>query len=203
MPCLCRISPSTFGSRSKTSAAAFGEREARHDVGHDAHARRRRPPRRARRRPAGRSGSAPRSNGCGRRICAAGRRAAASRPTGWAPAGSSRLARCTRTMSSSVSASRARSLRSGSSRTAGRPGGSIVAMSQPEPLTQSTSVVVAVQVGDARLHRGVAAAMQHELRIARRAGAWCRRAARDRAARRRSGRPRLRASRSTHALFMA
>ena len=43
------------------------------------------------------------------------------------------------TMSSSDNLSSARSLRSGSSRTAGRPAGSIVPMSQPEPLTQITS----------------------------------------------------------------
>ena len=38
-------------------------------------------------------------------------------------------------------------------------------MSQPEPLTQSTSTVVAVEIGQLRLHRGVAAAMQHQPRI--------------------------------------
>jgi len=47
--------------------------------------------------------------------------------------GSSRLARWMRTMSSSVSASRARNFWIGARRTAGRPGGSIFAMSQPLP----------------------------------------------------------------------
>ncbi len=53
--------------------------------------------------------------------------------------------------------------------------------------------VVAVEIGNARLHRGVAAAVQDELRDRRRAGASCRRAARDRARcrRSRSGRRRL------------
>ena len=55
--------------------------------------------------------------------------------------GSSSQARCTRIMSSSLSASRRRSVRSGSSLTAGSPAGSIVAMSRPEPLTHSTACV--------------------------------------------------------------
>ena len=59
----------------------------------------------------------------------------------------------------------ARSLRSGASRTAGRPAGSIVAMSQPEPLTHSTSACSPSRSGSARLDRGVAAAVQHEHRI--------------------------------------
>ena len=43
------------------------------------------------------------------------------------------------TMSSSDNLASARSLRSGSRRTAGRPAGSMLPMSQPEPLMQITS----------------------------------------------------------------
>ena len=52
---------------------------------------------------------------------------------------SSRLARWTFTMSSSLSACSPSSSRSGERRTAGSPGASIVPMSQPLPLTQRTS----------------------------------------------------------------
>ena len=95
-------------------------------------------------------------------------------------------------MSSSVSASRARSLRSGSSRTAGRPGGLDRRHVPAGALDAEHVDLLADEVGSARLDRGVAAAVQHELRVARRAAAWCRRAARDRAATpsRHSGRPR-------------
>ena len=86
-------------------------------------------------------------------------------------------------MSSSLSVSRERSLRSRSSRTAGMPAGSIAAMSQPEPLTHSTSTVSPSRSGMRGLDRGVAAAMQHEPRIAAEQAACCRRAAPDRAPR--------------------
>ena len=90
---------------------------------------------------------------------------------------SSRLTRWKLTMSSSDSLSSLRSLRSGSSFTAGRPGGSMTAMSQPEPLTHSTSCVSPEQVGhlglDARCCRRRAAPASGR----RPAGAWCRCAA--------------------------
>ena len=70
------------------------------------------------------------------------------------------------TMSSSDSLSSARSLRSGASRTAGRPAGSILPMSQPEPLMQITSTSSPSMSFTIGLDRGVAAAMQHQLRIA-------------------------------------
>ena len=55
---------------------------------------------------------------------------------------------------------------SGASFTAGRPAGSMVPMSQPLPLTQRTSQLVAEEVRHTRLDRGVAAAMQHQPRVA-------------------------------------
>ena len=55
---------------------------------------------------------------------------------------------------------------SGSSFTAGRPGGSIVPMSQPEPLTHSTLCVAPRRSVAVRLHRRIAAAVQHQQRVA-------------------------------------
>ena len=59
-----------------------------------------------------------------------------------------------------------RNLRSGASRTAGSPAGSIAAMSQPLPLTHSTSASSPSRSRDDGLDRGVAAAVQHEPRLA-------------------------------------
>ena len=73
------------------------------------------------------------TNLCGRKACSK------VSTEGFGAAGSSRFSRWTRTMSSSVSSVRARSLRRRSRRTAGSPAGSIAAMSAPEPLTQSTA----------------------------------------------------------------
>ena len=96
-------------------------------------------------------------------------------------AGSSRLARWMLTMSSSDSASRARSLRSGARRTAGRPAGSISADVPAAALDAQHLGRVADEVGQHGLDRGVAAAMQHEARIAAEQARGMRRAARDQA----------------------
>ena len=45
------------------------------------------------------------------------------------------------------------------------PAGSIVPISQPEPLTQKHVDSLAVEIGELRLHRGVAAAVQHQPRV--------------------------------------
>ena len=65
-------------------------------------------------------------------------------------------------------------------------------MSRPEPLTHSTSCVSPARSSISRLERGVAAAVQHQRRLAARAAASCRRAApapRPRPARRRPRSP--------------
>ena len=59
-----------------------------------------------------------------------------------------------------------RSLRRFSSRTAGRPAGSIIAHVPARALDAQDVGLLAVQIAHAGLDRGVAAAMQHELRIA-------------------------------------
>ncbi len=70
---------------------------------------------------------------CGRKACSS------VSIDGLGALGSIRLARWYSTMSSSLSASNSASRRNGASRTAGKPAGSMRAMSQPEPLTQITS----------------------------------------------------------------
>ena len=66
----------------------------------------------------------------------AGMKACSSISTdGTGASGSRRSPCCTRTKSSSLIVSRVRKACNGASRTAGRPAGSIVPMSQPEPLT--------------------------------------------------------------------
>ena len=166
MPCLARISPSTSGFALEHLGRQLGELEARDHVGHEPHGAVRTPRAPAPRRRAGRPGSAPRRRACGRRTCAAGRRAAASRPTGWARPRRAGSARWALTMSSSESASSARSRRSGASFTAGSPAGSMAPMSQPEPLTHSTSCRSPSRSVIMRLDRGVAAAVQHQQRVA-------------------------------------
>jgi hypothetical protein len=67
------------------------------------------------------------TNLCGRKACSS------VSTDGLGARESNRLVRWKLTMSSSASLSRVRSLRSGASFTAGRPAGSMVPMSQPEP----------------------------------------------------------------------
>jgi hypothetical protein len=74
-------------------------------------------------------------NLCGRKACSS------VSTEGLGAVLSSRLQRCTLTMSSSDSACRPSSACSGASRTAGSPGASMVPMSQPLPLTHSTSTL--------------------------------------------------------------
>ena len=166
MPCLSRIRPSTDGSCVEDFGRRLGEVEARHDVGHEAQRLAEHLRGRSARCPPGRRWPGSRSNACGRRICAAGRRAAASRPTDWARTGSIRLARCSATMSSSESFVSLRALSSGAEldrRQALRLDDAHV----PAAALDAEHVpFVADEIGGLGLDRGVAAAMQHEARIA-------------------------------------
>ena len=71
----------------------------------------------------------------------AGMKACSSISTdGEGASGSIRKARCTRAISSWDKFFRSRKARSGSSRTAGMPAGSMAPMSEPEPFTRSTAI---------------------------------------------------------------
>ena len=137
--------------------------------------------RRSLRRPAGRSGSAPRSNACGRRTCAAGRRAAASRPTDWAP----RIDQVGALDAHHVLVATARRARAAcaaaSSRTAGRPGRLDVAH-VPAGALDAQHVDLVADAGRRMrvLTEVLPPPCSTSLRIAARAAASCRRAARDR-----------------------
>ena len=165
MPCLSRIRPSTSGRRRTRRRPPW---RARSPAGGRARApgARRRPPAPARRRSAGRSGSSTAlacvwsTNSCGRKACSS------ISTDGLGAVGSSRLARWTRTMSSSLSGL-ARAQLAQAARAA--PPACPRARSRhvaARALDAQHLVRLAEQIGHLGLERGVAAAVQHERRIA-------------------------------------
>ncbi len=180
MPCLSRTRPSTVGIWPRTPRPpAWARREAGHDVGHIAHAVA--IDFAAQRLAVGLVGQRQHGVGVGvvdELVRQEGVQQGLDRRVGrgrsradWRAAGA--------TMSSSDSLSRPAQFRSGASRTRRQAG---AARSSPgpsrEPLTQSTSTSSPMRSVSACLDRGVAAAMQHQARIAAEQAAWCRRAAR-------------------------
>ena len=205
MPCFSSTSPSTVGIGLENLGRLLGEQEARHDIGHEPQPARRRDRRSARRA----SGWSARlstavawvwsTNLCGRNACSS------VSTDGLGAPGSSRLARCTRTMSSSASASRGAQFAQRREPHRRQPG-RLDRRHVPAAALDAQHLGLARRADrQPRLDRGVAAAMQHQPRVAARAGARYRRAApgRGRCRPRRTA-PRGRRRRSpTHALFMA